>query len=71
MIKKREDVKIKHLNDSKAFIKYSECMDDVYKNIDHYNPSRKTKILIAFDDMIADIMSDKKSQAMVKELFVR
>ena len=71
MIKKREDVRIKHLNDSKAFIKYSECMDNVYKNIDDYNPSRKTKILIAFDDMIADIMSDKKSQAMVKELFVR
>ena len=71
MIKKREDVRIKHLNDSKAFIKYSECMDDVYKNIDDYNPSRKTKILIAFDDMIADIMRNKKSQAMVKELFVR
>ena len=71
MIKKREDVRIKHLNDSKAFIKYSQCMDDVYKNIDDYNPSRKTKNLIAFDDMIADIMSNKKSQAMVKELFVR
>ena len=35
-------------------------MDDVYQNIDNYNPSRKTKILIAFDDMITDIMSNKK-----------
>ena len=71
LIKKREDVGIKHLNDSKAFIEYSQCMDDVYTNIDDYNPSRKRKILIVFDDIIADIMSNKKIQAMVKELFIR
>ena len=71
LIKKREDVGIKHLNDSKAFIEYSQCMDDVYNNIDDYNPSRKTKILIVFDDMIADIVRNKKFQAMVKELFIR
>ena len=65
MIKKREDVGIKHLNDSKAFIEYSQCMDDVCNNIDNYNPSRKRKILIVFDDMVADIMSNKKFQAMV------
>ena len=46
-------------------------MDDVYNNIDDYNPSRKRKILIVFDDMIADIMSNKEFQAIVKELFVR
>ena len=46
-------------------------MDDVYNNIDHYNPKRKRKILIVFDDMIADIMTNKKFQAMVKELFIR
>ena len=46
-------------------------MDDVYNNIDDYNPSRKTKILIVFDDMIADIVRNKKFQAMVKELFIR
>ena len=45
-------------------------MDDVYQNIDDYNPSRKRKILIVFDDMIADIMSDKKSQVIIKELFI-
>ena len=46
-------------------------MDDVYQNIDDYNPSRKRKILIVFDDMIADIMSNKKFQAIIKELFIR
>ena len=71
LIKKREDVEIKSLNDAKAFIEFSQCMDDVYNNIDDYNPSRKRKILIVFHDMIADIMSNKKVQAMVKELFIR
>ena len=56
LIKKRENAGIKHLNDSKAFIECSNTMDDVYKNIDDYNPSRKRKILIVFDDMIADIV---------------
>ena len=46
-------------------------MDDVYQNIDDYNPSRKRKILIVFDDMIADIMSNKKFQVIIKELFIR
>ena len=46
-------------------------MDDVYENIDDYNPNRKRKILIVFDDMIADIMSNKKFQAIIKELFIR
>ena len=46
-------------------------MDNVYKNIDHYNPNRKRKILIVFDDMIADIMTNKKFQSIIKELFIR
>ena len=46
-------------------------MDDVYENIDDYNPNKKRKILIVFDDMIADIMSNKKFQAIFKELFIR
>ena len=45
-------------------------MDDVYNNIDDYNPSRKRKILIVFDDMIADIITNKKFQAIIKELFI-
>ena len=44
-------------------------MDDVYENIDDYNPSRKRNILIVFDDMIADIMTNKKFQTIIKELF--
>ena len=71
LIKKREDAGIKHLNDSKAFIECSNTMDDVYENIDEYNPNRQRKILIVFDDMIADIMTNKKFQAMIKELFIR
>ena len=46
-------------------------MDDVYENIDDYNPNRQRKILIVFDDTIADIMSNKKFQAIIKELFIR
>ena len=59
-MKNHENVGINYLNDSNAFIVCSNTMDDVYENIDDYNPSRKTKILIIFDDMIADIMSSKK-----------
>ena len=44
-------------------------MDSIYNNIDDYNPTRKRKILFAFDDMVADIMTNKKFQAMIKELF--
>ena len=71
LIKKREDAGIKNLNDLSAFIEYSYTMDDVYNNIDDYNPKRKRKILIVFDDMIADIMTNKKFQAIIKELFIR
>ena len=46
-------------------------MDDVYENTDDYNPSRRKKVLIVFDDMIADIMKNKKFQAIIKELFIR
>ena len=46
-------------------------MDDVYKNIGDYNPNRRKKILIVFDDMIADIMTNKKFQSLIKELFIR
>ena len=71
LIKKCEDAGIKHLVDPNAFIEYSNTMDDVYENIDDYNSSRKRKVLIVFDDMIADIMANKKFQAIIKELFIR
>ena len=48
LIKKREDVRAKHFNDSKPFIEYTNDMDNIYKNIEEYNPNKKHKILIIF-----------------------
>ena len=62
---------MKHFNDPKAFIEYSHDMHDVYKNIDHYNPDKENKILIVFDDMIADMINNKKLNSIVRELFIR
>ena len=70
LIKKRKNAGIWHLNYPNAFIKCSNTMDDVYKNINDYNPNRK-RILIVFDDMIADIMRNKKFQVIIKKLFIR
>ena len=71
LIKKNKNVGTNHFNDPNTFIECSNTMDDIYENIDDYNPNRKRKILIVFDDMIADIMSNKKFQAIIKELFIR
>ena len=46
-------------------------MDDIYKNIVEYNPNKKRKILIVFDDAIADMLSNKKLDLIVTELFIR
>ena len=66
LTKKHENAGIKHLNNPNAFIECSNTIDDVYENIDYYNPSRRRKILIVFDDMIADIMTNKKFQTIIK-----
>ena len=71
LIKKCENAGIKHLNDPNAFIECSNTMDDVYENIHDYNSRRKRKILIVFDDMITDIMTNKKFQSIIVELFMR
>ena len=71
LINKREGVGINHFNDPKAFIEYSNDMHDVYKNIDDYNPDKENKILIVFDDMIADMIHNKKLNSIVTELFIR
>ena len=60
LINKREGAVINHFNDSETFIEYSNDMDDIYKNIEEYNPNKKHKILIVFDDMISDMLSNKK-----------
>ena len=59
LINKRERVGINHFNDPKGFIEYSNDMHNVYKNIDDYNPDKENKILIVFDDIIADIIHKK------------
>ena len=46
-------------------------MNDVYKNISKYNPDKENKLLIVFDDMIADMINNKKLNSMITELFIR
>ena len=60
LIKKRENVGTEHYNNPNVFIESSNTMDDVYENINYYNPSRKRKILVVFDNMIAGIMTNKE-----------
>ena len=71
LIKNRKNAGIKHVNDSNAFIECSNTIDDIYENIDNCNPSRKRKILIIFYDMIEVLMTNKKFQSIIKELFIR
>ena len=71
LTKKRENIGLKHFNDPKAFIEYSNDMHDVHKNIDHYNPDKENKIRVVFVDMIADMINNKKLSSIVTELFIR
>ena len=71
LINKREIAGLKYFNDSKAFVEYSFDMDDIHKNIEEYNPNKKRKILIVFDDMIFDMLSNKKLNPIVTEVFIR
>ena len=71
LINKIESTGLKHFNDPKAFIEYSNDMQDVYKNIDEYNVDKECKILIVFDDMIADMINNKKLNSIVTKLFIR
>ena len=70
LINKRESAGTNHFNDPKAFVKYSNDMHDVYKNIDNYNLDKENKILIVFD-MIADMINNEKLNSIVTELFIR
>ena len=60
-----------HFNDPKAFIEYSNDMQNVYKNIDEHNSDKEKKILIVSDDLIADMINKKKLNSIVTELFIR
>ena len=71
LINKRESIGLKHFNDAKAFIEYPNDMQDVFKNIEDCNIDKKQKILAVFDDVIADMINNKKLNPVVPELFVR
>ena len=71
LIDKREQAGINFNNDSNAFIEYSNSMDDILSDIEDYNKNRKGKILMIFDDMISLVMSDRRAQQILKDLFIR
>ena len=71
LINKREQAGIKNLNDPQAFIEYSDDMNDVLDDINNHNKNRDKKVLIVFDDMIADIEYNKNFKRIIKELFYR
>ena len=65
LINIRESAGLNHLNDPKAFIVYSNNMQDIYKDIDEHNVDKERKILIVFDDMIANMINNKKLNSIV------
>ena len=71
LINKREKVDLNRFNDPKAFIEYSNDMQDVYKNIDEYSADKESNILVVFDDMIANMINNKKLNSIVTKLFIR
>ena len=71
LINKREQAGIKNLNESNAFIEYSDDMNDVLDNINNHNKNRDKKVLIVFHDMIADTEYNKNFKRIIKELFYR
>ena len=71
LINKRKSTDLKHINDYKAFIKYSNDMDNIHKNIKEYNSNKNRKTLIAFDDMNAKMLCNKRLNPVVSELFIR
>ena len=71
LINRREQAGINNVDDPKAFIEYSNDMDDMLDDINNYNKNRDKKVLIVFDDMIADIEYNKNFKQIIKELFYR
>ena len=70
IINKKESTGLKYLNDFKAFIEYSHDMDDIYRTIEEYNPNKSHITFIVFHGIIADMLSNKKLNLMVTELFI-
>ena len=70
LINKQTSMGLKNFNDSKAFIECSNDMEDIYKHIEEYNPNKKQKLLILFDDVNPDILINEKLDPIVTELFI-
>ena len=70
LLKIWKQITLKQLKDAQALIEYSNTMQDVYKNIEGYNPSRKCNVLMVFDDMVA-AMINKKLNPSVTELYIK
>ena len=71
LINKIENTGLRYFSDPKAFTEYSNDMDDIFQNIEEYKPNKKRKILIVFDDMVADMVSNKKLNPIVTKLLIR
>ena len=71
LVNKREEVGLKNYNDPNVFVEYTNDMQNVYKNIEEYNLRKKRKLLIVFDDMIVDMINNKKPNPIVTELPIR
>ena len=71
LINGREKVRIKTLKNPKAFIDYSQTIDEFLKNLEDYNPTKKRRVLIVFHNMIAEMESNKKLSPIVTELSLR
>ena len=71
LINKRESTGLKNFNDPKALFEYSNDIQDVYKNIKKNNVDTEHKILIVFDDMIADMINKKNKNSIKTKLFIR
>ena len=71
LINKHEKIGLNHCDDPKAFMEYSNDIQDVYKYIEEYNLGKKRKVLIVFDDMTADMINNKKLNPIVTALFIR
>ena len=70
LINKRERTWLNHFDDPKAFNKYSNDIQDVYRNTHKYNIDKDRKISIVFDDMIADMINSKKLNSIITELLI-
>ena len=71
LINKHEKIGLNHYDDPKAFIEYLNGKQDVYKSIEDYNLGTKGKVLIVFDDIIADMINNKRFNPIVTKVFIR